>query len=405
MIQTVLISFLGRAPKGESGYRKTEYDFDDGSKCEPVAFFGWSLARRLQPERLVILGTAGSMWDHLFEGDIALAGKNEEQRLQLIDAVNNQCVRQEQLDQLSAILSGQLLTQVELKIIPYCHAAHEQTDLIQYLAEQVEQGDRVHIDITHAFRHLPMIALMGVFYLQKSRGINIETVWYGAFDPDNGKARVHRLSSLLHLNEWVQALATYEKDGDYSVFSPLLNQELSQLLTEAAFFEQVNRIGQARSKARQALALLRNNQVDDPVAALFYPELIERLAWAEENQFYQRQRHLARQQIARKQFLQATLTMYEAFITGLVQQSQGQPDKPADRERARDDFDREEKKITPRRARYRSWDCLRRLRNSVAHGNQPKGDDVQRALSCSNEMEALLRELFEQLLLESRQPG
>ena len=66
----VLISFLGRVPKGISGYRPTCYSFK-GAPDEPTAFIGWSLHRRLTPDRLVILGTAGSMWDHLFEKDIA----------------------------------------------------------------------------------------------------------------------------------------------------------------------------------------------------------------------------------------------------------------------------------------------------------------------------------------------
>lgn len=55
----VLISFLGRVPKNETGYRTTRYSFD-GVLDEPTAFIGWSLRRRLMPDRLVILGTTGS---------------------------------------------------------------------------------------------------------------------------------------------------------------------------------------------------------------------------------------------------------------------------------------------------------------------------------------------------------
>jgi len=41
-----LITFLGRTPRGEQGYRTTCYDFGDGGDCEPLAFFGWALQRR-----------------------------------------------------------------------------------------------------------------------------------------------------------------------------------------------------------------------------------------------------------------------------------------------------------------------------------------------------------------------
>ncbi|MFN3595627.1 MAG: TIGR02221 family CRISPR-associated protein, partial [Thiobacillaceae bacterium] len=60
-MSTTLISFLGRAPKGESGYRATRYRFAD-AQTRPVAFFGWALRERIAPSRMVILGTEGSMW-------------------------------------------------------------------------------------------------------------------------------------------------------------------------------------------------------------------------------------------------------------------------------------------------------------------------------------------------------
>jgi hypothetical protein len=66
---TTLLTFLGRVPKTDNGYRKTRYDFGDGCPTEPVAFFGWPLQKRIKADRL-IMGTAGPMWNHLFGGDI-----------------------------------------------------------------------------------------------------------------------------------------------------------------------------------------------------------------------------------------------------------------------------------------------------------------------------------------------
>lgn len=44
-----LVTFLGRAPRDENGYRTTACRFTDGSCSEPVAFPGWELARRPRP--------------------------------------------------------------------------------------------------------------------------------------------------------------------------------------------------------------------------------------------------------------------------------------------------------------------------------------------------------------------
>ncbi len=100
----VLISFLGRVPKSETGYRTTRYSFD-GVLDEPTAFIGWSLRRRLMPDRLVILGTAGSMWDHLFEKDTNLGTVAEDERLALQEATETKAVTESLLEPLAPLLA------------------------------------------------------------------------------------------------------------------------------------------------------------------------------------------------------------------------------------------------------------------------------------------------------------
>lgn len=88
-----LITFLGRVPKTDGSYRTTAYDFDLRQSA-PVAFFGWALRERLQPRRLLILGTAGGRWDHLFERNLELGEQAETQRLALIEGVETKDVAQ-----------------------------------------------------------------------------------------------------------------------------------------------------------------------------------------------------------------------------------------------------------------------------------------------------------------------
>ena len=62
---TTLISFLGRSRKDPAtGYQRATYAFPDGKQV-PTAFFGAALMQRLRPQRTLLLGTAGSMWDVL----------------------------------------------------------------------------------------------------------------------------------------------------------------------------------------------------------------------------------------------------------------------------------------------------------------------------------------------------
>lgn len=399
MNEPVLITFLGRSPKDEHGYRTTRYDFGDGPLAEPLAFFGWALARRIKPHRLVILGTAGSMWDHLFEGDLDLGEALEEERTALMEAVENKSVEEKHLAPLQPALAAHLGCEVQLRLIPYCQNAQEQSELLDIMAACIEPGERVHLDVTHGFRHLPMLALLAALYLRRVRRAQIEQIWYGAYDPDTGGAPVLRLRGLLGYADWLDALARYDQSGDLGVFADLLPEAVGGLLREAAFHESVNRIGQARGCLRRVagqLAALEN----DPAARLFLPQLRERIAWAQEDKLYLRQQALARRHLQHGRYLEAVIHAYEAWITRLVQQLGGQPDDPQAREQAREQFDAAEKNISPRTSRYQAWDSLRRLRNALVHGGQPKGSEVQRALDGPQAMQQLLEQIVQTLFGE-----
>jgi hypothetical protein len=67
-----------------------------------------------------------------------------------------------------------------------------------------------------------MLAVLAALHLQVVRRARIGGIWYGAFDPDTDEAPVHNLVGLLRIASWLQALHTYDKDGDYGVFAPLL---------------------------------------------------------------------------------------------------------------------------------------------------------------------------------------
>ncbi len=393
---STLITFLGRVPKAENGYRKTCYDFGDEGDIEALSFFGWALQRRLHPRRMVILGTAGSMWDHLFEGDLNLGGRFEKERLALVDAVEGKRVSQSMLDDLAEPLSHHLGCEASPRVIPYCRDTAEQAEVLRILADEVGRGDRIDLDVTHGFRHLPMLGLLAALHLRRVRDARIRDIWYGAFDPDTEQAPVTRLGGLLDIADWLDALSAYERGGDYGVFADLIGGEIGGLLAEASFLEGVARVGQARSRLRKALELLAGAD-DDPALNLFRDELERRIGWARGDNYYLRQRELAREYLKNKRYRDAVLTGWEAFTTRLLQEDGGRfdPDNHAHRERARNAFRNRRKS-----ERYPAFDSLNRLRNAVAHGSQPKGDEVLRALSSRREMEQLLEALFATLLPE-----
>lgn len=388
-----LITFLGRTPKGENGYRTTPYRFDDGTRTAPVAFFGWALRERLKPERMVILGTAGSMWDHLFEGDIPLGGEQEVERLALIKAVDKKEVSQSQLDALAPALGQALGCEIKLIIIPYARTHAEQVRILQIIND-VGEGDGVHLDVTHGFRHLPMLALLGALYLRIVRKSQIQGIWYGAYDPDTGDGPVHDLSGLLAIADGLQALASFDKDGDYGVFVPLLkaaglDRDACEQLEKASYYENILNVAAATGALRQARKGLKDAVGLSEDMQLLLPTIQERLEWLDETKQFEKQIHLARQAFKRRDYLRATLYAFEAVITRLCQ-AKGVDIKDFDAcKKARDKY---EKGLKERHDAEGSDDyfLLKNLRNQLAHGTRGSRGEVQRALLNEDKMRKAL---------------
>ncbi|SFF47490.1 CRISPR-associated protein, TM1812 family [Fontimonas thermophila] len=378
----VLITFLGRAPRDEKGYRTTTYRFPDGSPTQSVAFLGWALVQRLRPQRVVVLGTVGSMWDHLFERDTTLEA-GEAQRLALIEAVQRQEATQSQLDAMAPLLNDAWGCQVCLRIIPYARDLGEQAGILQAMAEQVNQQDCVHLDVTHGFRHLPMLALLSALHLQLVRKARIEGIWYGSFDPDTGDAPVLDLSGLLRIADAIQTFARFEKDGDYGILEPLLRsaglaEHSCENLRKAAYYENTLNLTAATGELRRARSALKTAQLA-PEGALLLPAIDERLAWLDGESQSEKQIRLARLALERRDYLRATLYAFEAVITAVCRIHGVRIEDFDARDAKRREYEETLKAAACRKDKD-DYFLLKNLRNQLAHGTRGTVGEVQRTL-------------------------
>lgn len=382
MTQT-LLTFLGRTPRGNNGYRKTAYDFGDSCESQPVAFFGWALQQRIKPQRMVILGTPGSMWDHLFEGDIDFGSSMEDARLELGEAVDAQQVSPAHLLALETILSERLACEVKLVLTPYCRNEREQVELLRIMAEHVHESDSVHLDVTHGFRHLPMLALLSALHLQAVKNATIQAIWYGAYNPDTGKAPVYDLKGMLQISDWIQSLHTYQKDGDYGVFSDLLGDSGEQL-AKAAFYERTSN----PVKARETLIGWTSNEerfsTDDPAVELFKDEIENRVSWYKGRERADWEQSLAYSYLEKKDYLRAAIYGMEGVISAQAFLKVNDYD-------AREDARSELVSNKP------GFKQLQWLRNAMAHGVKPRDRHIAKTMGAETDLKATLKSLFKQL--------
>lgn len=184
------------------------------------------------------------------------AGDNgmEEKWLDLSEAVDSKNVSPEHLQPFEDYLSQSLNAEVHCVLIPFAKNPKEQIEILSVLAENLNENEDVVIDVTHGFRHLPMLSLVAARFLKTVKKIDVQQIYYGAFEMSkNNKTPVLELESLLTMLDWVDALSTFDKDGDYSVFAPLLQQQGmtdtdAKQLSQASFYERISNASNASQK-------------------------------------------------------------------------------------------------------------------------------------------------------------
>ncbi|OOC10948.1 TIGR02221 family CRISPR-associated protein [Thioalkalivibrio halophilus] len=394
-----LSTFLGRGRYSEAtGYRTASYAFPGGSiRVSP--FFGLELAKELMPDRLVILGTSGSMWSVLVE-HLADQGDNrrENERLELLEAESHHRVSEEQLAPLTALAQEATGMDVELRLIPEARDDREQMRILQGIAESIPRG-RVDLDLTHGFRHLGMLGFLSAYFLEALRSIQVNHLWYGALDmtpsdgPDQGMTPVLQLDGLDGVHRWIEALTRFDASGDYGVFGPLLARDglpsdKARALAEAHFHQTTLNIPAARQRLQTVLKELEETELSG-ASALFREKLIERLSWARSDNLGNNQRALALRALRRRDYPRAAIFGFEAFLTSLCIEQGETPTNYKAREQIRDAFSKRVNKEEPDWKRD-AWHLLRELRNAMAHGTPPRNSKVRQIM---HDRERLQREL------------
>lgn len=391
-----LISFLGKGQRtgNTNSYRTATYQLEGQAPWPETQYLGKALAQHLQGiEKLVLLGTASSMWD-VFGLD--MAGEDEAgfaalADLELETAVNEGRVTQAMLDTLAPVLSQRMGCAVVLRLIGFARTAAEQTALLHTLAQDVPPHSRIVLDVTHGFRHLPMIGLVAARYLKHARHAQVQAMYYGALDmSSNGITPVLNLNGMLQMLDWVDGLSIYQHTGDYGPFAMLMQDagmaaDKAQQWQHAAFHERTMSTEMAFSKlndARQAM-----NELSDPLLDLFKTELNQRMSWARQPSRARRERALAEGYLKRHDHLRGVFYLFECLITAELERRPDLYAKPYsfnDRKAAKEQLKERYATAFPR---------LEWLRNNLAHGERSDSEHVNRALHSPKEMEKMLKEL------------
>ncbi len=396
-----MVSFLGRATQDpKTGYRKASYRFPDGS-LHTTAFFGLALRDVVDPERLVMLGTAGSMWSILVE-QFATEGEDEDLRLRLIEAAAENAVDSPLLEAVTPLVERALGLPCALRLIDYGKDSDGQIRILEAIAESVPKG-RVTVDLTHGFRHLAAIGLLSAFFMEHVKGVEIDGVYYGALDmTEQDETPVIRLDGLLAIAHWIDALNRFDQNGDYSLFASLLRNDgvpadKTKCLEDAAFFERTLNLSDACRRISTFLPVLDTRL--QGTSGLFQDALAKRLSWARSFGLRAHQARLANLYLEQGDYIRAAIFGYEAVVTRECEhRSFDIHDYKRGREPAAADFEEEVRAGEHSASVRESYWRLKNIRNALAHGNPPTDEHVRKIVSTPDRLPRELRRALDQLL-------
>ena len=395
-----LVTILGKAQRPDgAGYNEATYRFPNGD-TDQTAFFGLALARYLNPDKIVILGTAGSFWSVLTEALAGESGDREDARIALMEASDAEEVEQPLLDRVAPLMAEAMNAEARPTLIPDARDEAAQYAILEAVDNAVAASSELHFDLTHGYRHLGMVGFLSSFMLERLRDMRVRGLWYGALDMTaDGITPVLRLDGLVRVRRWLDALDRFDATGDYGLFAPLLKEDgvpndKANCLEAAAFLERTVNVRDAARKIATFLPVLEQ-PLPGP-SGLFQRDLAECLSWAKAPTVSQQQCKLAHRYLDRGDFVRAAVFGRESCVTRLFEENDVTFDERYSEDRTETLKDLASKLPDSRR---RGYQALTAMRNALAHGTRPEWRAIEIALRdprrLKRELQTALQGFFE----------
>ncbi len=96
--------------------------------------------------------------------------------------------------------------------------------------DQIHEGDRLYIDITHSFRYLPMLLLVLTNYARELKGAEVVSITYGNWEAKPDIKPIVDLGALIELQDWTVAAGEFLRNGRASGLAELTKERVTPIL-------------------------------------------------------------------------------------------------------------------------------------------------------------------------------
>jgi len=148
--------------------------------------------------------------------------------------------------------------------IPEGKSEAELWEIFERVTAAVAEGETILLDVTHAFRSLPMVVFTIAAYLRRAKSVHVERVVYGAYEArdENNRAPIFDLTPLLELLDWTSGAEALLKRGDAGLIADkMITTHQILYRTGAGIPVKLKTLGQKLQALSQALHLSRPREI------------------------------------------------------------------------------------------------------------------------------------------------
>jgi CRISPR-associated Csx2 family protein len=221
-----LITFLGTGgaavKSSAKSYQVTRYQFPDGVVSRPVSFVGLAFLEKYLPNEIILFGTQQSIWQTLFLDIHRQGGIPDEQFEDFWLSVESHIANgnfETILGEYTESISKILKTKVTIQLVDFLETSEKMWNFFLTLQEYIDDGDEIIIDITHSFRHIPLIFMNAMMYLSAFRkNVSIAGIYYGAFEMKKDRKQSEEPAPVLDLSATWEMIQYFHAARDFKEF-------------------------------------------------------------------------------------------------------------------------------------------------------------------------------------------
>lgn len=375
-MKKILISFVGTGKKADKSeaeqYEETVYQFPNGFE-KKTSLITSALIEYLNPNKIIIIGTSRSIWAELSHINPKKLENNKVYE-KIWEETWSGNVSKSTLSEWENVLKVNLNRDYSLNIV----STEAQEEIVEILYKEFpDNAQEVFLDVTHAFRHFPLIAAFTLPVLKYVKNFNNLILIYGKLSKSQ-YSPVYFLDIPSELLKLLEAISLTENCGNFEKFSEIFNDNLfSELYLKTETNQPISQknVSKLENKIRNTKNIYQTIASEiinkDVIPSLTGDKLEIRMA--KRAVFF----------AERKQFLKAYTLIYEALTTGLIRKyNLGDPENIKDREnlKVNNYLSKEDSRI---------YHTIRQIRNFIAHGQHPKGRYSSEIINALNNEEKL----------------